>query len=425
MSDSFGVDVSAPALLAGVLPLVALGVGFGAFWAAGRAGASVPVPEVVSVRAQFSRPRPARARLKKPWRPPPGRRRDVAPATPNATRRARRAAAPNATLPPPKLPPRLAAVAPVEVCFLALGPPTQMDSAVSIIRNVEAHASGGVLYHLVVDKPTDDLRRQMQARAAWRGLPLKRVRLHDVRQMAPADAALYSKLKSTATGPGPLYLYKPLLHLVLPKRISKIIVLDTDLFLFSDIRGLWNEFEHFGPREYIGVAVEQAPTYQEARALGGLNFNGGVQLLALQKMRASAEYAALMKRYAERRWTHMKPGGIGWLGDQTLYSWMSVNGSGAQHIFHVLPCGWNRQIGTHMAGWKGFWAAHACDAPCHLLHGNFVEHKRFMESLKRDSSGGTCRKVVADHRARDRLFRSGTPDARMLDMVQRKCCRSR
>ena len=22
----------------------------------------------------------------------------------------------------------------------------------------------------------------------------------------------------------------------------------------------------------------------------------------------------------------MKPGGIGWLGDQTLYSWMSVNG---------------------------------------------------------------------------------------------------
>ena len=121
----------------------------------------------------------------------------------------------------------------------------------------------------------------------------------------------------------------------------------------------------------------------------------------------------------------MKPGGIGWLGDQTLYSWMSVNGSGAQHIFHVLPCGWSRQIGTHMAGWKGFWAAHACDAPCHLLHGNFVEHKRFMESLKRDSSGGTCRKVVADHRAKDRLFRSGTPDARMLDMVQRRCCRSR
>ena len=35
-------------------------------------------------------------------------------------------------------------------------------------------------------------------------------------------------------------------------------------------------------------------------------------------------------------------------GDQTLYSWMSVNGSGAEDLFFELPCGWNRQIGTHM-----------------------------------------------------------------------------
>ena len=313
----------------------------------------------------------------------------------------------------------------IEVCFLAMGKPTQVDYAVSIIRNIEAHAANDVRYHMLVDKPPAPLEAQMRARAVWRGLPMERIRLQSVLDMSESAKTLYKALSATATGPGGLYLYKPLLHLVLPRSVPRVIVLDTDLFLFSDIRGLWNEFEHFGPREYIGVAVEQAPTYQEARALGGLNFNGGVQLLALQKMRSSAEYAALMKRYAERRWTHMKPGGIGWLGDQTLYSWMSVNGSGAQHIFHVLPCGWNRQIGTHMAGWKGFWAAHACDAPCHLLHGNFVEHKRFMESLKRDSSGGTCRKVVADHRARDRLFRSGTPDARMLDMVQRTCCRSR
>jgi hypothetical protein len=27
----------------------------------------------------------------------------------------------------------------------------------------------------------------------------------------------------------------------------------------------------------------------------------------------------------------MKKGGIGWLGDQTLYSWMSVNSTGARH----------------------------------------------------------------------------------------------
>eukprot|EP00967_Tisochrysis_lutea_P069414 scaffold91227_cov27-Tisochrysis_lutea.AAC.2 len=40
----------------------------------------------------------------------------------------------------------------------------------------------------------------------------------------------------------------------------------------------------------------------------------------------------------------MKDGGIGWLGDQTLYSWMSVNSTGHRRFFHDLPCGWNRQV---------------------------------------------------------------------------------
>ena len=51
--------------------------------------------------------------------------------------------------------------------------------------------------------------------------------------------AFYRALSRTATGPGPIYLYKPLLHLVLPSWLSHVIVLDTDLFLFSDIAGLW------------------------------------------------------------------------------------------------------------------------------------------------------------------------------------------
>ena len=34
-------------------------------------------------------------------------------------------------------------------------------------------------------------------------------------------------------------------------------------------------------------------------------------------------------------------------GDQTLYSWMTVNGSGAESLFFELPCGWNRQLSYH------------------------------------------------------------------------------
>ena len=49
------------------------------------------------------------------------------------------------------------------------------------------------------------------------------------------------------------------------------------------------------------------------RALGGRGFNGGVQLLALDKMRASQHYGQLLWKHA-RRQLPMKPGGIGWLG---------------------------------------------------------------------------------------------------------------
>lgn len=50
---------------------------------------------------------------------------------------------------------------------------------------------------------------------------------------------LHRKLASSATGPGGIYLYKPLLHLLLPSWVSHLIVLDTDLFLFADIAQLW------------------------------------------------------------------------------------------------------------------------------------------------------------------------------------------
>ena len=93
---------------------------------------------------------------------------------------------------------------------------------------------------------------------------------------------LYRDLAATATGPGSIYLYKPLLHLFLPNAIARVVVLDTDIFLFSDLALLHGHFADFDARQLIGLAVEQCPSYNEVRALGGASFNGGVQLLALQ-----------------------------------------------------------------------------------------------------------------------------------------------
>lgn len=241
----------------------------------------------------------------------------------------------------------------VEVCFLAMGKPTQVDYAVSIIRNIEAHAANDVRYHMLVDKPPAPLEAQMRARAVWRGLPMERIRLQSVVDISGSARAMYTALRATATGPGGLYLYKPLLHLVLPRTVPRVIVLDTDLFVFASLRGLWDLFGRFDTPQLIGLAQarpphirppmppthppvrrrmpaascvctqhrprgagtwqEQCPSYQEVRALGGRGFNGGVQLLALDKMRASPHYGQLLWKHA-RRQLPMKPGGIGWLG---------------------------------------------------------------------------------------------------------------
>ena len=247
--------------------------------------------------------------------------------------------------PPPSDQPKAAATlrqrTPIDVCFLALGKPTQIDMSISIIRNIEAHSiNSTVNFHLLVDKSPRVLREQIRRRTIWQGLPVDRVHLHTVASIPSHVRDLYRRLSSSATGPGPIYLYKPLLHLILPATLKRIIVLDTDLFLFEDLLGLWNEFDHFAPSELLGVAAEQCPSYQEVcashgmdarcnraaqchvraatccivlvtgrsqnsspdarlmlrqvRSLGGIGFNGGVQLLALEEMRRSALYRELM-----------------------------------------------------------------------------------------------------------------------------------
>ena len=147
----------------------------------------------------------------------------------------------------------------VEVCFLAMGKPTQVDYAVSIIRNIEAHAANDVRYHMLVDKPPAPLEAQMRERSVWRGLPMERIRLQSVVDISESAKTMYKALSATATGPGGLYLYKPLLHLVLPRTVPRVIVLDTDLFVFASLRGLWDLFDRFDTPQLIGLAQARPP----------------------------------------------------------------------------------------------------------------------------------------------------------------------
>ena len=181
----------------------------------------------------------------------------------------------------------------VDVCFIAVKQRWQADAAAPVIRNLEATSRRPVStrYHIVVDERRAPLRARMKAHANWRGVPVARTWLHSTLRIAAEARSLYTRLIRTATGPGPLYLWKPLLHLVLPSWLGRVVVLDFDLFFFSDVGRLWRQFDAFPSRALIGLAEEQCPSYQEVRAMGGVSFNGGVQLLHLARMRASVPYA--------------------------------------------------------------------------------------------------------------------------------------
>jgi len=168
---------------------------------------------------------------------------------------------------------------------------------------------------------------------------------------------------------------KPLLHFVLPPSVRRVLVLDTDVVMIRPLAELWGQFARFGPEAVLGLVAEQSSLYS-GNAIGK---NGGVQLLHLERMRRSPAYAAALDHYATGR------GGawLGYLGDQTLYSFMAYS-HGA--LFHSLGCEWNRQLSVHF----GLEAQrqHACAAPCGLLHANSPDLKCIGTAMQ--LANGSC-----------------------------------
>ena len=96
-------------------------------------------------------------------------------------------------------------------------------------------------------------------------------------------------MRRISHGPGPQYLYKPLLHFLLPT-VKRLILLDTDTIVLQPIGELWAHFGRFPSGAVLGVANEQTNMYQRASGWTEVGKNGGVQLLDLHAMRASTEY---------------------------------------------------------------------------------------------------------------------------------------
>ncbi|XP_031163178.1 xyloside xylosyltransferase 1 [Sander lucioperca] len=175
------------------------------------------------------------------------------------------------------------------------------------------------------------------------------------------------------------------MHHIMPESLMRIVQLDLDLKYRTNIRDLFQEFDHFPPEAVIGIAREMQPVYRhtfwqyrkenpqtrvgDPPPDGRPGFNSGVMLLNLGAMRDSALYnqllepsnvAKLADQYRFR----------GHLGDQDFFTMI-----GMEHpeLFYSLACGWNRQLCTW---WRDhgygdvFQMYYRCVGRVYIYHGN-------------------------------------------------------
>lgn len=229
--------------------------------------------------------------------------------------------------------------------------------------------------------------------------------VHPLR-LSPEAQCLHAGLSKRAGGNGPSFLLKPLLPWILPTSLRRIILLDSDVVPLRDIRHLHAEFSRFCGR-LIGLVREQSLLYQRALHLSRA-YNGGVQLLDLDAMRRSRLYAHGLERAAHAEDTSHRQGWqkAGFLGDQTLYSFLAADTPGK--IVHDLPCEWNRQLGSDFSQSNrhadtpdltlspdaprfGFTNGHvhSCPRRCGLLHANYPSLKCIARWMHANPSCGT------------------------------------
>ena len=190
--------------------------------------------------------------------------------------------------------------------------------------------------------------------------------IHPLNFTSAHASCIYYGLAQLAHGPGPQYLYKPLLHWILPRSLPRLILLDTDVAVMGDIVQLAFQFAKFTQHAVVGAVPEQSLIYQ--RSSGGRlrGFNGGVQLLRLDRMRAERSYDQWLDYVASGRDGRR----LGYLGDQTLYT---ILGGLSPQLFHSLPCEWNRQLGSDWdLGPQTIMnkTMHSCPRRCAALHAN-------------------------------------------------------
>ncbi|XP_034565986.1 xyloside xylosyltransferase 1 [Notolabrus celidotus] len=261
----------------------------------------------------------------------------------------------------------------------------------SMVKHARFLEGEVLVLHFVSDPASKELGERMLLELLFDATFKYEVLFHDVEALTQKLFPIVEAMqKHFSSGSGAYYsdaifFLSVAMHHIMPDSLTRILQLDLDLKYRTNIRDLFQEFEHFPPGAVIGITREMQPVYRhtfwqyrkenpqtrvgEPPPEGLPGFNSGVMLLDLGAMRASVLYnqllepanvAKLADQYRFR----------GHLGDQDFFTMI-----GMEHpeLFYPLACGWNRQLCTwwrdHGYG-EVFQMYYRCSGPVYIYHGN-------------------------------------------------------
>lgn len=275
-------------------------------------------------------------------------------------------------------------------------------SLTSISKHIN-HKTHRICVHLITDKMSGIRAKQVIRRVSdHKPSPGMRFYFHEISEInAIIDELLPTLKKHFNYRPNSYYSHSLFFTSLAVHHyftsIDKLIFLDIDIQFSDNLTELFQQFGQFGSEALIGIAHEQQPVYlhilHEYRTRtdnktdlgapppkGWPGFNSGVLLLNLKRMRASKTYQSLLKPNKIDD-ICKKYSFSGHLGDQDFYTVVSFE---YRHLFHVLPCNWNRQLCQwwRYHGYRDvFDQYYACDLKIKLFHGNCNSRLPSMQSL--------------------------------------------
>lgn len=208
---------------------------------------------------------------------------------------------------------------------------------VTVVKSILFYRTHPLHFHLLVDETA---RRTLSTVFQTWDLPHVNVTLYGAETWVPRVSWVPNKHYSGVYG---------LLKLILPDamRVERVLVLDTDVTVLSDVYPLWRMFSKFSAEQALGLVENQSNWYVKALSYGqrpwpalGRGFNTGIMLMHLQRLR-DGRFASAWESVTKRVLSYIPETS---LADQDVINAMIDERPG---IVHRIECTWNIQLSDH------------------------------------------------------------------------------